>query len=177
MKVSSSLDGSLLGFAGIASRNVSLNVLSLHGLITSLHSFCFPLPSKDIPSRPLQKRTELKQACFDKWEKNPEVVPEECMCDEDWEEARSERFGEAQASLGLDRYSVGYDLPLPSILPSSSEPVANAVEARDFGGPVLETMAGWDTDDMEAGTEGRASPGPEGGRVPDRNETSPYPSR
>lgn len=99
------------------------------------------------------KRKE--QACFDKWESNPELVPEECMCTEDLDLDRldpasplAQRFGDAQASLGLDRYSVGFDLPFPTSLDdgggSHAAPVFSAQTApqQDVGGPVLETLAG-----------------------------------
>lgn len=93
----------------------------------------------------------MEQACMDKWESNPELVPEECMCTEDLDLDRldpasplAQRFGDAQASLGLDRYSVGFDLPLPASLDDSETvPVFGAKEAQqDVGAPVLETLVG-----------------------------------
>lgn len=94
------------------------------------------------------KRRE--QACQDKWEENPEAVPEECWCTEDIIEEPSNaaqlsspppvRFGEDQASLGLDRYSVGYDLPLPPMRGSATasaggdSAAAKAVAAGAAGG-------------------------------------------
>lgn len=72
------------------------------------------------------KRKE--QACIDKWESNPELVPEECMCTEDLDFDRldpssplAKRFGEDQASLGLDRYSVGFDLPAQTAPPARQQ--------------------------------------------------------
>lgn len=106
-----------------------------------------------------------------KWESNPELVPEECICAEDldWDRAEtlssSSNFGEEQASLGLDRYSVGYDLPrLP---PMGVVETANGVvgqaesEAQEPGGPVLddsmEDMPG--SPGVPAPVNGAASPG------------------
>ena len=87
-------------------------------------------------------------------------------------------FGEAQASLGLDRYSVGYDLPLPSFFTADASASANPKEAGEeveVGGPILDAMV----DFMEGrdGGQGRKGLGErEGERVPDRNETSSAPS-
>lgn len=72
--------------------------------------------------RAVDEYKRMEQACQDKWVENPEVVPEECLCTEGLEETSNpaqlssppSRFGEDQASLGLDRYSVGYDLPQPA---------------------------------------------------------------
>lgn len=120
-----------------------------------------------------------KQACFDKWEENPEIVPEECMCAEDVPENPEEtvkggRFGEAQASLGLDRYSVGYDLPLPSFF--EAVPVKEEEEV-EIGGPVLETLADLPGQPQRqplggAGKGDPAASSPEAGRPSERNETS-----
>lgn len=114
------------------------------------------------PSFPPAKN---KQACFDKWESNPELVPEECICAEDLDlekldlataaSSSSAPFGQDQASLGLDRYSVGYDLPLPSFF-TSKDTVGNVNGSENgnavvgsrktneqvLGGPVLETLEG-----------------------------------
>lgn len=85
-----------------------------------------------------------------KWESNPELVPEECICAEDidWDkvdltaDAGSSTLGDAQASLGLDRYSVGFDLPLPTYVGANDESGAQTTE-QELGGPVIdETMAG-----------------------------------
>lgn len=147
------------------------------------------------------KRRE--QACQDKWSENPEVVPEECLCTEDLLEGESAdraqlsappaRFGEDQASLGLDRYSVGYDLPLPPMLGSAAggDPTAK-VNGRgsssggnvmrvveEVGDLIVETLADLTSRDDEA--ELTAAAAADGGAVVDvgggedmvdRNETT-----
>lgn len=110
------------------------------------------------------------QACYDKWEKNPELVPEECLLEDDMEEAEVSPapFGEAQASLGLDRYSVGYDLPLPSFFAADASASGNpngAGEEVEVGGPIVEAMV-----DLVEGRD--VGEGREGEKVPGRNETS-----
>lgn len=114
---------------------------------------------------------------------NPELVPEECLCEEDMQEVdvSPAPFGEAQASLGLDRYSVGYDLPLPSFFTADASASGNPKEAGEeveVGGPILDAMVDFmDGRDGEDGREGREGVGErEGERVPDRNETSSAPS-
>lgn len=102
-----------------------------------------------------------------KWESNPELVPEECICAEDldWdrfdtmESPSGANFGEEQASLGLDRFSVGYDLPLPTTVSGVNGDTVNAVPGQgentlqDIGGPVLDDfMAGMP--DVPEGMEG-----------------------
>ncbi|CAM9844664.1 unnamed protein product [Scytosiphon promiscuus] len=148
------------------------------------------------------KRRE--QACQDKWEENPEVVPEECMCAEDMEEAaanpaqlsspaeagaRAIRFGEDQASLGLDRYSVGYDLPLPSMSAVGGDPTATASRAGAGGGGLVSDVAEEEVEGLlvetladltAAGAEPSATAAVavataaaiKGRRVDDRNETA-----
>lgn len=130
------------------------------------------------------KRRE--EACHTKWEENPEAVPEECWCMEDLLEESdnpaqlsslppppvSSRFGEDQASLGLDRYSVGYDLPLPPMRGSIAASVGGDPTARVAGGPVLQDVGGILVETMKdlaaAGGAGAASEVEEGS---DRNET------
>lgn len=138
------------------------------------------------------KRRE--QACQDKWEENPEVVPEECLCTDDFIEesanpaqlsAPPARFGEDQASLGLDRYSVGYDLPLPPMQGAAAggDPTAN-VNARgsdgnvmrvveEVGDLIVETLADLTRDDeAELEAAATATAGADGGVVVGKNETT-----
>lgn len=145
------------------------------------------------------KRRE--QACQTKWEENPEVVPEECLCTEDLIEesanraqlsAPPTRFGEDQASLGLDRYSVGYDLPLPPMVGAGGDPTAT-VNGRGSGGGgnvmrvveevsdlIVETLADLTRDDepelvaaaAAAGAERRAVVDAGGEDMAGRNETN-----
>lgn len=127
------------------------------------------------------KRRE--QACQEKWEENPEAVPEECWCTEDIIESSSNpaqlssppppRFGEDQASLGLDRYSVGYDLPLPPMrgeAAAAKAAVAGAAGAaaggafrvvEEVGDLLVETLADLTRDGEAAAAE-----------FADRNETT-----
>lgn len=87
------------------------------------------------------------------------------------------RFGEAQASLGLDRYSVGYDLPLPSLFDAAPGKDKEEVEV---GGPVVETLADFPNQPQQkqqealegGGKDDAVSPGFEAGRMSERNETS-----
>lgn len=125
--------------------------------------------------RAVDEYKRREQACQDKWVENPEVVPEECLCTEDLEESSNPaqlsspptRFGEDQASLGLDRYSVGYDLPLPELVgdvPAATTTVVDVAGSRsveEIGGLIVETLA----DLTEQGDEGglTAAAGKEGG--------------
>ena len=105
-----------------------------------------------------------------KWEKNPEIVPEECYCDYDVDfgaGAMSARSGEDQASLGLDPFSVGYDLPLPSGLGAIRNIGVESAGREELGGPVIadeETIKGFSEDAGGGGDRWR--------KIPDRNETS-----
>lgn len=80
----------------------------------------------------------------------------------------AKRLGEDQASLGLDRYSVGFDLPLPAFANSrkddASAPArAGNIKEQDVGEPLLETLAGISElptpDDVLIGEDGEREDG------------------
>ncbi|CAM9720721.1 unnamed protein product [Ectocarpus sp. 4 AP-2014] len=141
------------------------------------------MAEKDAAVNEYKRREE---ACHTKWEENPEAVPEECWCVEDLVEESdnpaqlsspppppvSSRFGEDQASLGLDRYSVGYDLPLPPMRESIPASVGGDPTARVAGGSVLEDVGGLLVETMKdlvaAGGAGARAEVEEGS---DRNQT------
>lgn len=194
--------------------------IGAHGLFYKDHGLCWPgsrcgtvtQPPAATPRPPapadmmaekdaaIDEYKRREQACQDKWEENPEVVPEECMCTEDIMEdsanqaqltAPPARFGEDQASLGLDRYSVGYDLPLPPLLGAAAggDPTAK-VDRRgggrnvmrvveEVGDLIVETLADLAGDGeaelASATADGGAAMEVGGEDVADRNETSSAP--
>lgn len=95
-----------------------------------------------------------------KWEANPELVPEECFLNYDVDvgvDAMTGRVGNEQASLGLDRYTVGLDLPLHKT--RSTE--------EDLGAPVIA-----DEETMEGISKEAVADGEDLKKILDRNETS-----
>lgn len=101
-----------------------------------------------------------------KWEANPELVPEECYLNYDVDvgaDAMTGRVGNEQASLGLDRYTVGLDLPLPPSLTAVGEKARSTED--DLGAPVIEeTMEGIPKEAVADGEDFK--------KILDRNETS-----
>ncbi|CAM9309716.1 unnamed protein product [Choristocarpus tenellus] len=115
----------------------------------------------------------LEQACFDKWKDNPEEVPEECLCTPDYD-------GEDQASVGLDRYSVGYDLPRPatSTVAVGEEVVAGAplVEVDDLleDLPLVPPTPGGENADLGGSDLGGSEVGPTGSVARDTTRSSEH---
>lgn len=103
-----------------------------------------------------------------KWEANPELVPEECYLNYDVDvgaDAMTGRVGNEQASLGLDRYTVGLDLPLPPSLAVAGEKARSMEE--DLGAPVIA-----DEETMEGIPEEAVADEEDFKTILDRNETS-----
>lgn len=207
MHIRSELNPTFLPISSSASRTIvpytlPLGLFTIQRTATTTAAAATDMMAEKDAAVDEYKRRE--QACQDKWEENPEVVPEECMCVEDTEAAaanpaqlsspaeagaQATRFGEDQASLGLDRYSVGYDLPLPPMTAAvGGDPTAvpgrasggSKVAEAEVEGLLVETLsdlteAGAASSSAVAAVAVATAAAIEGNRVADRNETASSP--